>query len=186
MKLIGFCGKAESGKNTAADVVVDMVSGEYKVGDLAFGDNVKKAAAELFDIDIKKFYFNKHDMSTFWGMTHRAMLQQIATDVARQFNKDFWVKRLAKDYAKVIKIRNPDVVLITDVRFINEAEWIRKKGGIIIEITRQVDSALSYCEQEHVSEAGIPQELINKTVTNNGSRKELRNRLEVCLNKFLF
>jgi hypothetical protein len=42
-------------------------------------------------------------------------------------------------------------VVITDVRFDNEALWIRKQGGWVIELIRDKAAAVN----DHVSEAGL-------------------------------
>jgi hypothetical protein len=77
-----------------------------------------------------------------------------------------------------------DFVLIGDVRFQNEAEWVVDSGGIIIHLTR--DGAQGKVGiPEHPSEAGIDFSVtkFNKgvnyyEVTNNSTQLELKHKLE--------
>ena len=60
-------------------------------------------------------------------------------------------------------------MFIPDTRFENEAESIKERNGIILRIDRE--SAKS--EDTHASEAGLPGELIDIVVDNNGSIDDL-------------
>ena len=95
-------------------------------------------------------------------------------------DKDFWVKWLAGKMEGV-----PDAVkliFITDVRFDNEAEWIRKQGGIVIEIIRDGHSTLgSLAELQHESESGITHNLVDYSIINRESVEHLGEQLNKVL-----
>lgn len=55
--------------------------------------------------------------------------------------------------------------VVTDVRFVNEAERIRELGGVIWEIDRPSEDD----RDNHASEIPLPPELIDDTISNSGS-----------------
>jgi hypothetical protein len=62
------------------------------------------------------------------------------------------------------------VVVIADVRFPNEAEWIRAQGGEVWRIVREPATQAA----AHASEQGIPPELIDRTIDNTGTPEQTR------------
>ena len=55
------------------------------------------------------------------------------------------------------------------IRFYNEAEWIRRRGGHVIRIVRPDAKAVS----AHVSEAGVSDWLVDAVVVNDGTLEDL-------------
>lgn len=110
----------------------------------------------------------------FHGPEVRRLLQVYATEVCREnFGQDIWVQLLARRVAE----EHPAAVVVTDVRFNDEAAWITENGGTIIEITRPGISAVN----GHVSEAGIDRKYIGHTVSNGGTIDELADALDDVL-----
>ncbi|WP_422759252.1 hypothetical protein [Paenarthrobacter sp. C1] len=110
----------------------------------------------------------------FHGPEVRRLLQVYATEVCREnFGQDIWVQLLARRVAE----ERPAAVVVTDVRFNDEAAWITDNGGTIIEITRPGISAVN----GHVSEAGIDRKYIGHTVSNGGTIDELADALDDVL-----
>lgn len=60
----------------------------------------------------------------------RALMQNYGTDVRRKDNDNYWVDQWAKNSYGM------DHIVVDDVRFINEAEKVRERGGIIVRLTR--------------------------------------------------
>jgi len=178
--IVGITGKAGSGKDTAVEQF--MSAHEHPLAyRLAFGTGVKHAAAYIFQEPLGKFYDNKEDMSAQWGITYREMLQKLGTDFARDMiDKDFWVKWLSN---KVVEVADSiKLVFVTDVRFDNEADWIKKCGGIVVEIQRPGSiSILDEAEQKHPSEHGVDRALIDVTIINRGTIPRLGEKLEAVL-----
>lgn len=70
-------------------------------------------------------------------------------------------------------------LVISDVRFDNEAEYIIRNGWRIVEI---VSNRSTTKESSHDSEKGIDKSLISATITNNGTMEELKEKAkEICL-----
>ena len=63
---------------------------------------------------------------------HPKLLQWWGTEYRRTQDPDYWVKKL------VVRIKNesPDVALITDTRFVNEAQAIKDLGGYNLNVSR--------------------------------------------------
>jgi hypothetical protein len=138
--IIGVVGFAGSGKGTAGDILCK----DYNFTRIAFADAVKDATAAIFgwprnllegDTDVSRTFRETPD--TWWSekfgyeVTPRLMLQMMGTEAGRDvFHKDLWVyvvEQRLKDHANVV---------ITDVRFPNEIEAIRAKGGFVVRVTR--------------------------------------------------
>jgi hypothetical protein len=140
MAIIGLVGFIGSGKGTAGDILQAL--GFTKE---SFAGSVKDIASVMFgwprhllegDTEESRLFRETPDKE--WTkrfdnvpFTPREALQKIGTEVGRNiFHRDFWVQVLE---SKIDKSKN---YVITDVRFPNEIEWIKKQGGLIIEIQR--------------------------------------------------
>lgn len=83
-----------------------------------------------FKEDIPKNYKLVED----YLLTPRKLLQLIGTECGRNIiHPNIWVTSLMQDYDTVL-----DNWIITDVRFKNEAEAIRAKGGLLFRIDRDI------------------------------------------------
>ena len=65
-------------------------------------------------------------------------------------------------------------VVITDVRFSNEAFWIHNRGGVVINIVRDQDDIK---ENKHSSEGGLKPDDIDLTIYNNGTIEDMCNEV---------
>lgn len=163
-KLIGICGHARSGKDSVGAHLCKTHDNTYK---LAFAGALKSAAAQMFGIPEDNFYDDvfKERADEFWGISPRQMAQFFGTEMVREtlpkliptIGADFWVHRMVhhlNGQGESCLYDEDDVVVITDVRFQNEYDWIISQGGIIIHLTRAgADGTVGI--QGHASEAGI-------------------------------
>lgn len=181
VKLIGFTGKAYSGKDTAYEELQLLMVKDIAMRDMQFAAGVKLMCAQIYQVSPFKFYNAKHEICEKYGLTYRELMQKFATDFARNMiDTNFWVKYLAHEYSEITATNVYDLIVITDVRFDNEAQWIRDREGIIVNIEK--DDVVS---MNHASEIGLDKSLINFTVKNNNTKKNLRNMLELQLHGFL-
>jgi hypothetical protein len=131
-------------KGSGKDTVAKMLPAEWKR--MAFADTLKDIVSILFGWDRNLVEGNteysrkwREEVSTFWSkeldiknFTPRLALQTLGTDVFRDhFNQDIWVKVLKHKI-----INSNDNIVITDVRFPNEANMIKELGGKIVQIIR--------------------------------------------------
>lgn len=162
MNLIGLSGKMGVGKTTVANMIKELVPGAERV---AFGDLVKKEVAERYDLPLFTLYYNKNAeirasanrLSRGWPveravMTARELLQWYATDFVRAENPDYWVVAVREHLRS---LRGVPLVVIDDVRFINEAEFIKEQGGTLVRIEPYPSYAVSADVAGHASETAL-------------------------------
>jgi len=152
MRLIGLAGKARAGKDT-----INMTLQEFKnTGCYGFADPLRRAASEMFGLPVEEFYGafpDREEEVTYWGFSRREMLQLLGTECARNvFRNDFWIRR-AELHLTQLKCDTEFTMVITDVRFNNEASWIRKLGGVIVHIERPDSEEIE--SNQHASENGV-------------------------------
>lgn len=175
MKLIGITGKARSGKDSAARYLWT----QYAFSRIAFADPLKAAAQAMFGLSDRQAWDDelKEVEIPFWGMTPRRMLQLLGTDASKPiFGNDIWVKRWLITYDL---LNDTDDIVVPDVRVDIEADAIRKRGGILIEMRRDV-AGLTGAAGAHVSEGGLsaPADFV---IHNNGTLEELYGALDTIV-----
>lgn len=136
--IIGLVGFIGSGKGT----VGDMLEQKGFVKD-SFAKPLKDACSVMFgwpremlegDTEVSRKWREEPD--PYWSakfdrpFTPREALQKMGTEAGRNvFHEDIWVISLFN------RARGKDVV-ITDVRFRNEIDYIQSNGGIIVRVKR--------------------------------------------------
>jgi mannitol-specific phosphotransferase system IIBC component len=83
---------------------------------------------------------------------------------------------------------NAKYIIICDVRFDNEAEFIRSLGGKIIKIERNMESndGKTTKHSGHITEKGISPDLIDAIIENNASIEEFQNTVKLVVKNILF
>ena len=142
--IIGFLGFIGSGKDTAADYLVNFHGFRRD----SFASTLKDAVACVFGWDrtllegrTKESREWREQPDIWWSerlgksITPRYILQFWGTEVCRNgFHNDIWIASLEN------KIRKTnDNVVITDVRFPNEISAIKNAGGKVFRIKRGLD-----------------------------------------------
>lgn len=153
--IIGFVGFIGSGKDTAADYLVNF----YGFRRESFAGILKDAISVIFGWDREMLEGRsrqsrewREQVDTWWAnrlgiahLTPRWILQHWGTEVCRQgFHNEIWIASLENKLRSI-----DDNVVITDCRFPNEISAIRNQGGEIIWIQRNelptwYDDALAY------------------------------------------
>lgn len=145
--IIGFSGKIGSGKDTAALIALHAYPG-LKFKQISFAHALKQAYAVMTGMVWQDTRAFKDSICPVFKMKRREVLQRMGTNALRNnFDKDVWINIVKHKYGE-------GNLLISDVRFENEAKWIRDSGGTIIQIERSDDedkSTFAY----HESEAGV-------------------------------
>lgn len=168
--IIGITGAARSGKDTIADYLCT----EYGYGRVAFAAPLKRMVCALFNRDEAWLERNKDVPQEGMG-TPRRLLQTLGTEWGRDLiNIDIWVNFAREEIFKIRNNRQFDGVVITDLRFYNEAKFIRDLGGIIW----RVDRAEYTPVETHISEQGIDPSYIERIIYNNSTLEELYTTVE--------
>ncbi len=177
MKLIGLAGRAGTGKDTLAGLILECVTGHQR----AFADPLRRAAREIFGLtqDQMTDRVLKEQVIPYWNRSPRQLLQLLGTEAVRDiFGPDTWVKRAELTLESLLRVEADqplpaDVVIYTDCRFADEARWVRSLGGIVIEIMRPGVSPVA----SHSSEQALPRDLVDVVLANDGSINQLRRRV---------
>jgi len=155
--IIGFGHRARQGKNTAAQAVLEACPLDTDVHIYAFADALKHEVRVLC-----AKYGSQFELIRAWKAERfmpewvqceepkpRSLLQWWGTDFRRAKDPDYWVKRLRK----TLEAHNPELALITDVRFPNETDFIHQLGGVVVKVTRIGNPDVNV--HEHPSEAEL-------------------------------
>jgi hypothetical protein len=140
--IIGICGFIGSGKDTVADFLVNF----HEFRRESFASTLKDSVAAVFGWDrtllegrtaearewreqVDPWWAERLNMPT---LTPRWVLQYWGTEVCRRsFHDDIWIASLEN------KLRNSkDNIVISDCRFPNEIEAIKKANGVIVWVQR--------------------------------------------------
>ena len=161
--LIGIAGRARSGKDTVANFIIAAIGG-YRY---SFADPIRAMLVPL-GVDMNDPYWQarKEDVIPALGVSPRRMMQTLGTEWGRQLiNPDLWIIM-----AHQRLLQNGPGMVIPDVRFENEAAWIRKHGGWIIHVIRPEAKAV----EAHASEDGIEILDADAQLFNSGTLEELQ------------
>ncbi len=185
MKLIGLTGFAGSGKDTVAEMLLD----EYSGYSCAFADPLRRAASEVFGLTHEQMTDRekKEAEVPYWGKTPRQILQLLGTECMRDvFGGDVWVKRadMQLECLKGMDAREEigsDLVVFTDVRFPEEARFIREHGGVVVNVIRAGIGPVN----NHVSDSGLAAELIDFDLLNNAGLEQLRDAARIGAQRWM-
>ena len=135
--IIGLSGYAKSGKDTFFNLLREGLAGKTETKRLAFADKLKDDLGDT----LSNLGVNLSDCSPREKELVRPLLVSYGM-VARAIDEDYWIRKIQNEaddlYAQGF------IVVITDVRYVNEAEWIKDsfKNSIIVDIERSgVDPA---------------------------------------------
>ena len=167
MKLIGISGLARSGKTTVSNMLlnelnyIDAHSNSVRWETRAFADPIKYMlhSLGLSLADIEEYKTKVHPVL---GKTTRELMQTLGTDWGRGLDKDFWLNVMKN------KLTYRDNVIISDVRFHNEAQFIRDNHGLIIHVVGR-----GGIPGFHESEQLLPQHENDIKIENDGNLIDL-------------
>ena len=170
IKVLGITGPTHCGKDTAADYLLKHLPHGWTKA--SFADPIKQMGYALGLTHDQLYGDLKDVVAPAFGCTPRKILQTLGTEWGRELiHPDIWVR------AMVFKLQclSDGGFVMPDVRFENEANFVREHG-VLIHITGRFDNGDSQVEQ-HVSEAGIKLEPGDIPVRNDGSIELLRDYL---------
>lgn len=152
--LIGVHGPLNGGKDTVCDYIIKNYQ-EYNFVQYSFALPIKRAAQVMFNFSDAQLTDRelKDECDAFWGFTPRNALQLLRTEYRRMMlREDVWIKRAELEIIKNKK--RGQRTIISDVRFENEAAFIRDNGGILFYL--EVPGLTRDFRYAHASERGVP------------------------------
>lgn len=170
--LIGICGLARHGKDSIAQVLVK----EFGFTRIAFADKLREVALAIdpFVVLPTDTIIRLSGLIELCGWEKaktypdvRRLLQRIGTEAGRNIiSERLWLDLHAKES------RNYTNVVVPDVRFHNEADYIHQQGGFLIRVTdpRKVDNGVGTV---HPSEQFVNQLPAQIEISNDGTLEDL-------------
>jgi dephospho-CoA kinase len=208
--IIGFVGFIGSGKDTAADYLVNFHGFRRD----SFANTLKDAVAAVFGWDRTLLEGRttqarewREQVDPWWAerlampnLTPRLILQLWGTEVCRQgFHDDIWIASIENKMRKTT-----DNIVISDVRFPNEINAIHKAGGKVVRVVRgdnpewyqdahnvnqgpgNMNWSLSKMRMEklqiHASETAWIGKGIDLEIDNNGTIDDLHRQMKSIIN----
>ena len=175
VEILGLSGWARNGKDTVADHLIE----NYGYERISFAAPMKEALYRLNPrITINKVpgtpirtgvdIYGWDDLKEY-GPEVRELLQRFGTEVGREmFGEDFWVD------AAIDSIQDGSKVIVSDVRYPNEADAFKKLGGEVWRVVRPGYGAAN----DHASEHALNDYDFDQVIDNGGSLEGLYNLVD--------
>jgi hypothetical protein len=168
--IIGLSGYARSGKDTVAKVLID----NYGFTRVAFADKIREM---LLDINPYVGVLGMHqttlvlsDLIAKHGWEHaksnpevRRLLQELGVSARHHLGDDVWINAALNTPAE------SENLVITDVRFMNEADAIKRRGGQVWRVMRPGVKPVN----SHISEKDLDAYSFDGFILNDGSIEDL-------------
>lgn len=167
--IVGITGLPRSGKDTVADFLLAKHRGTYKY---SFAEPIVNMLNAGFSQDFRSDYWTerKGEPIPLLGKSPRELMQTLGTEWGRQHvHLDLWVFLANQRFLKL-----GAGMVIPDVRFENEAAFVRKYGGVLLHISK-FDAPLS---NGHVSNTPVKQIEGDIILCNDGGLAELQQNVE--------
>jgi len=152
--IIGLSGYAGSGKDTAGEILVK----HHGFTRVAFADRLKELALRI-NPDVAQAVAASGWETAKREEYVRRFLQDLGTQARQVLFADVWIRALFEN------LEPNKHYVITDVRFTNEADTVRKSGGLVVRISRPNVGPVN----EHISETHMDDYDFDAHLMNDGS-----------------
>lgn len=171
--IIGLSGYARSGKDTVAQYLVE--EGGFKR--LAFADIIKHFLLKVNPLIEEGNRINEIVQMYGWEVAKskievRRLLQETGVTARQMFGEDFWVEQA---FAEADPTSD---YVISDVRFPNEADYIKDLAGSVWRINRWGVAPIN----KHESEVAMDMYPFDIILDNDGTIKKLQTATKLKLN----
>lgn len=171
--LIGLAGPMGAGKSSIASHL-HLEHGWHSP--IAFADPLKNGICAMFGMTREQLEnWKRSELEMVPGVTVRRALQTLGTEWGRSLHPDLWVLAMKQQINKLVLWSELPGIVIDDVRFENEAQFIREHGGIVIHV-RSGD--LKAPRNVHASEQPLRVADNDLTINNNGTVNELHRQVD--------
>ena len=179
LTLIGLTGAKGAGKDTAAAHLVRA----HDFIQIALADPIRYGLWAMFGIP--DAYFTEHELKEtpidWLGVSPRYLMQTLGTEWGRNHvARDLWLRVASRRLERIVKNLHgkPVRIVVSDIRFDDEADWIRCNGGTVLHIRRPL-----VCPQNdaHLSEAGVTISNNDHIVLNTGTIYQLHAQLNAAM-----
>jgi hypothetical protein len=187
--LIGLSGKAGSGKSTAADYLFN----QHGYIPFAFADPLKGCIRIAFGFSVEQLHGNlKEIIDLRFGKSPRWCLQHLGS-AFREAWPEIWIYHLRLRIMDFLSEHGQTPLMITDVRFRDEAEALKRMGAVLVRIERDeslrttggdacATKACATGVPGHVSERDLDDwEGFDFLIVNNGTQEQLLEQLALMI-----
>lgn len=164
--IIGLTGYAQSGKDTFASILVE----KYGYSRIAFADKIRDFLYGVNPMVACSPTGYLQDLVNLVGWDKakqepqvRRLLQDLGISARDLISEDIWVT------AALSSVSKDQRVVITDVRFENEAAMIKSMGGQLWRVKRSGVGPVN----DHVSESEMDGYKVDQIFVNNGTLEDL-------------
>lgn len=185
-------GKANSGKNTVANLLGELIinhslevfSTEFNI--LGFADPMKKMIMKMYPMT---------DPNVLWGaselrmtkipntdITYRQLLMDIGK-LGRAYNQNVWIDATIS-MANKCAVKN-EIPIIADLRFKNELIALQKEGFFLIRVIRPGNPYQNLNAAQDISEIDlddVSDSVFDAVIVNDGSMQELTYKIQQLIN----
>lgn len=166
--LLGLTARAGSGKDTAADYLCQR----YGFVRAAFAEaprNMLEALLAHAGVDHAWLFEpgRKEQPMPVLGTSYRRAMQTLGTEWGRGLlDDDVWVRVLDAHLGLSAQQPVHDRIVITDVRFPNEAAWLRQQGGHLLRLVREQAAPVhDHVSEQHTDTLEADSSLVNNSPT---------------------
>jgi hypothetical protein len=160
MLLIGLGNRARQGKDYVGKYMAEVITSPLDVRLYSFAKLLKEYCRDHHNELLPKWQLAHQTQQTpvhkndpIYGCS--AILQWWGSDVVRKATPNHWVDSLKE----ILEIDKPDIAIVTDVRFPNEAEFIKENGGVLVQVIRRNEDGTQYLDPgrdpNHSSETAL-------------------------------
>ena len=192
LTLIALTGNINSGKTT----VSEYLQNTWGFTEYTFSKPIKEMAL-IFGFEHHQVYgtqVQKLEINADWSISAREFLQKFGTDICRESlsktipdmnfgeSNSPWI-RLFEIYIKKYIEQYPNgCIVVSDIRFLDEAAVIKKLGGCIVRIDRvagiqRTDEHNLDSHDKHSSETEMLNITADFTIFNTGTKDALYNQI---------
>jgi hypothetical protein len=176
MIILGIAGPAGAGKDTVADYLVE----HHRFVKLAFAGPLKEmlAAAGMPEPADRE---QKEQLVPGFTFTWRQAAQRLGTEWGRGLQDDIWVQVMRQRIERLQWLRCSEKgrIVLSDVRFDNEAAMIRELGGRVVHLRAR--GGLAGDAAGHASEVGLKAADTDYNVNNGSSIEYLHAQIEAII-----
>lgn len=154
MSIIGICGKGGSGKDSIANYLIQ----KYEYARVAAADAMKVDLCKYLDMDLTtlesykniNLYLTDIAGNGIGNFSIRRFLQLYGMDMRYRIKDTYWLERSIKMKTDELQNTGQSKIVVSDVRFEIEYDWIEEQNGIMIYVEGR--TGLTKNESEHISE----------------------------------
>jgi len=175
-RLIGLTGLPECGKDSIGDDLVRT----HDFAKMSFAGPIKDGLARMLDIPWQSFEDRavKEQEIPWIGKSPRQLMQTLGTAWGRDtVREDIWIRHAQRRLDNYRRISTK--VVVTDVRFPNEADWLRANGGELWHVLRKAAPNVVHLHASNIPLAVLPG--ADSVITNDEGLEQLRHQVARAL-----